>query len=430
MAMGGPAGAPSRRRFLQGAAGTLAALAPGCAGLAGAGAGKSDLTESAFWQSVRADYDLPQGVIQLENGAWGVMARPVKEAYLRHQSFVNTQGSYYTRRQFGAAAGEIRARVAALLGVGEDEIAFSRNATEALQALIGGYNRLRPGDGVLLSDLDYDSMQAAMRWLSVRRGVSVHEIAMPQPADRAGLVAAYESALTQHPQIRLVLLTHVSHRTGLIMPVREITELARARGADVILDSAHAWGQVDVPLRDMGTDFAGLNLHKWIGAPIGTGLMYIRRERLADIDPFMGEPESRGAPVDARLHTGTANYAALLSVADALDYHEKIGAARKTARLRALADAWTVPARRLRHIEILTPGDPALRAGIAAFRLRGAGGLEENRVLAERLLTGFGIFTVVRTGLSSGACIRVTPGIFTSQAEIEALLSALEQIGG
>ena len=179
----------------------------------------------------------------------------------------------------------------------------------------------------------------------------------------------------------------------------------------------------------MGTDFAGLNLHKWIGAPIGVGLMFIRRGRVADIDPFMGEPEGGGVEIDTRLHTGTTNFAALLSVADALDYHERIGAERKAARLRFLANSWTEPARSLPGIEIISPPDQALRAGIAAFRRRGETSTEQNRSLVERLLKDFGIFTVVRTGLASGACVRVTPGIFTSEAETRALLNALEQIG-
>ena len=420
---------PDRRSFLKGAAGTLVGLSAGCATPPYRAAEKGGGLNEDFWHSVRADFDLPDGVIQLENGAWGVMSLPVREAYFRHQTRVNQQGSYYTRRAFGADATAVRARVAASLGVHTEEIAFSRNATEALQALIGGYNRLVPGDGVLLSDLDYDSMQTAMRWLKSRRGAQIHEITLPEPATKDGLIRAYESALDAHPAIRLILLTHVSHRNGVVMPVAEITALARARGVDVILDSAHAWGQVDLRLNDMGTDFAGLNLHKWIGAPIGVGLMFIRRGRLADIDRFMGEPEGRGIEIDTRLHTGTTNFAALLSVADALDYHESIGAERKAARLRFLANSWTEPARSLPGIEIISPPDPALRAGIAAFRRRGETSIEQNRELVERLLKEFGIFTVVRSGLASGACVRVTPGIFTSEAEIRALLNALEQIG-
>jgi len=419
---------PDRRSFLKGAAGTLVSLSAGCTTPPVRVAEKGSDDED-FWRSVRADFDLPDNVIQLENGAWGVMSSPVREAYFRHQRWVSQQGSYYTRREFGMDATAVRARVAASLGVHTDEIAFSRNATEALQALIGGYNRLAPGDGVLLCDHDYDSMQTAMRWLKSRRGAQIHEITLPEPATRESLISAYQAALADHPDIRLILLTHVSHRNGVVMPVREITALARARGVDVILDSAHAWGQVEVRLDDMGTDFAGLNLHKWIGAPIGVGLMFIRRGRLADIDPFMGEPEGPEAEIDTRLHPGTTNFAALLTVPDALDYHEHIGQERKAARLRFLANAWTEPARSLPGIEIITPSDPALRAGIAAFRRRGETRTEQSRSLTGRLLKDFGIFTVVRTGLASGACVRVTPGIFTSEAEIRALSNALERIG-
>ncbi|HAV50770.1 MAG TPA: hypothetical protein DCX75_11925 [Brevundimonas sp.] len=174
------------------------------------------------------------------------MARPVLAAYERHQAMVNRRNSYYSRREYGADLARIRSRVAANLGVEPDEIAFTRGATEALQALIGGYNRLKPGDQVLIADLDYDSMQSAMAWLKDRRGAELVRIELPEPATRQGLIDAYASALDANPKVRLMLLTQVSHRNGLHLPVAEITALARTRGVDVILDM-------------VGADYAALN---------------------------------------------------------------------------------------------------------------------------------------------------------------------------
>lgn len=384
--------------------------------------------DETYWRTVAAQYDLPQEVIQLEHGNWGVMSKPVLSAYERHQHMVNRLGSFYARREFRSDFERVRRRVAAVLGVDSREIALTRGATEALQALIGGYNRLRSGDAVLYADLDYDSMQEAMEWLRLRRGVHVIRIALPEPASHQSLIDAYAAALDAHPRVRLILLTHVSHRTGLVLPVKEILALARERGMDAIVDSAHAWGQIDFRLRDLGVEFAGLNLHKWIGAPIGVGVLYIRRDRIRDVDPFMS-PEAEPDDIDARVHTGTANFAAFLAAQDALDFHEAIGGTpAKEARLRFLRDLWAEHLRGWEPLQILTPEDKRLTCGITSFRIRGRTGVEENAAICRVLHERFGIFTVHRAGVAGGACVRVTPAPFTPKEHIEHLVRALETI--
>lgn len=393
-----------------------AALAGSAVSMQGAMASPTD------W---RSHFDVTSEVIQLENGNFGTMPRAVAEAYKRHIEDVNRRGSYYARREAAGDFVRLRAHAAAVLGVGTDEIAFTRGATEALQVLIGGYNRLRPGDAVLIADLDYDSTQAEFRALVQRRGVTLVSIDLPEPATHQALIDAYEAALKANPKIRLMLLTHVSHRTGLVLPVAEISAMARAHGADVIVDTAHGWGQLDFKLGDLGADFVGLTCQKWIGAPLGTGIVYIRRERLDAIDPFFGE---LGEGIDHKIHTGTTNIAAFLAVGDALDFHTTIGAVAKEARLRGLRDRWAEALRDHPRIEILTPADPRLTCGITSFRLKGQTEAAQNRAIAEQLLKQFNIFTVERSGIARGACVRVTPGLFTSEAEIDALVTALKAI--
>jgi len=383
--------------------------------------------DEAFWSAVAGLYDVTGEVIHLEHGNWGMMARPVLEAHIAHVEAVNRRNSYYARREFWPDAQAVQARIAAVLGCEPDEIVLTRNATEALQALIGGYNRLSPGDGVLYADLDYGSMQTAMAWLRERRGADLVTMALPEPATRQSLIDAYEQALIANPHVRLMLLTHLSHRTGLVLPVAEICEMARGRGVDVIVDAAHSWGQIDFTVAELNADFVGFNLHKWIGAPLGVGLMYVRKPRIADIDPFMGEPSRDPQDIGARAHTGTTDFAAILSVPAALDVHEAIGPARKAARLRYLRSLWTGAAREA-GFEVLTPEDPSLHAGITSFRAAGQTGAQENAALAARLLDEHNIFTVHRTGIASGACVRVTPGVFTSPDDVRALAEALPRL--
>lgn len=389
--------------------------------------GPASPSDEAYWGRVAAQYDLTDEVIQLENGNWGVMSRPVLEAYERHQRMVNRRNSYYSRREYGPDLERIRARVAANLGVAVEEIAFTRGATEALQILIGGYNRLKPGDAVIYADLDYDSMQTAMDWLAQRRGVEVVKFGLPEPATRQGLIDAYEAVLSANPRARLLLLTQVSHRNGLRLPAAEIAALAKARGVDVILDAAHAWGQVPVDLAPGDCDFVGLNGHKWIGAPIGVGVLYIRRNRIEHIDPYMGADDYRPGDIRLRAHTGTADHAAYLAMADALDVHEAIGVSAKAARLAYLRERWMAPARAIPGLEVLT-ADPAVGSALGAFRLRGKTSPEDNVALARRLLEAHGVFTVARHGLASGSCVRATVGLFTSPTDVDRLVTALADL--
>lgn len=382
-------------------------------------------TDESYWRQVAAQYDITRDVIQLENGNWGSMSRPVLAAYEQHQRRVNQQNSYYARREYVADHEKVRARIALALGVSVEEIVLTRNATEALQALIGSYNLLKPGDAVLYSDLDYDAMQMSMQWLTARRGVKVVTVNLPEPATYQGVIDAYAAALKANPQIRMMLLTHVSHRTGLLLPVKEIAELARRHKVDVILDSAHAWGQVDFRLPELGVDFIGLNAHKWIGNAVGVGIMYIRRERLPAIDPYMGDTAFPADDIRSRVHTGTSNFAAFLTAADALDFHEAIGTPAKAARLRHLRNLWAEPLREHSEWEVLTPADKRLHAGITSFRRRGRTDVKENIALAKRLLDEAKIFTVYRAGLASGACVRVTPAVFNGPDEIAQLLQTL-----
>jgi selenocysteine lyase/cysteine desulfurase len=383
--------------------------------------------DEAHWRKVAALYDRPNGPIQLENGQFGAMSRPVRLAYEAKTRMINTETTIYTRA--GALNDDLRAARAAaakLLGVSPDEIVFSRGATESLQHLIGGYNRLKPGDAVLYADLDYDSMQTCMDNLQARRGVRVVKFNLPEPASRQGLIDAYDQALKANPDVRMMLLTHLSHRTGLVPPVREITALARARNVDVILDGGHALGQLDFSMADLGVDFAGLNLHKWIGSPLGVGLAYIRKGRIADIDCSIMEPPSDR--IDARIHTGTLNYAAILSVPTAIETHEAIGVAPKAARLRHLRDLWVQPIRANPAYEILTPDDDALHAGITSFRLKGKGSTAQTLAVKKILLEKFNILTVERTGVAKGACIRVSPHFINTPADVQKLVEAMNQL--
>ncbi len=385
-------------------------------------------SDERFWAQIAKDFDISPDIINLENGYWGLMARPVLEDYIVHTRAVNRNNSFYARREYNKDAAAVLTRTAAALGADEGEIAITRGATEALQALIGGYDKLKPGDAVMYADLDYYSMKSAMDWTAKRHGCDVVRLEIPQPVSYDQLIEFYTEALAANPRVRLLLLTHISHRTGLMIPVKAITKAARAMGVDVIVDAAHSFGQVDIKIEDLGADFIGFNLHKWIGAPIGTGAMYIRKTRLEDIAPNLASDSSEKHRLSGRIHTGTSNFAAILTLPAAFDYHERIGRQNKQARLRYLRNLWVEAVSDLEMLEILTPNDERLHGGITSFRLRGKTSVDDNKAIAERLVQEFGIFTTHRDGVAKGACVRVTPAIYNSADDCHRLAMALRKI--
>jgi selenocysteine lyase/cysteine desulfurase len=418
----------STRRGLMGLAGGLLALSGSdIAAAVEPGDHDARADDEAYWARVATLYDRPTGdVAQLENGQFGAMSIPVRLAYEEKTRLVNRQTTLYTRGPMFKDAAAVRAKTAALLGVGVDEMCFSRGTTESMQTLIGGYNKLRKGDAVLYADLDYDSMQTSMEGLARTRGVRVVKIDLPEPATKAGILEAYETALKAHPDVKMMLVTHLSHRTGVIPPVRQIADLARARGVDVILDGGHALGQADFRLTDLGVDFCGLNLHKWIGAPLGVGVVYIKKDRIKDIDISLSSPPGDG--IDERLHTGTVNNATVLTVADAIDFQDQLGLAAKARRLSHLRDLWAETIRGHPKVDVLTPNDPTMHAGLTSLRIKGITSNADNVKLRKLLLDKYKVMTVERDGPAKGACIRITPSFVNSPKDTDRLVAAIRDI--
>jgi selenocysteine lyase/cysteine desulfurase len=383
--------------------------------------------DETFWQTFADRYAVEPGPINLENGYFGRMSRTVVEEYQRHIEFINRSNSVHVRQRFEQGEMQkINAQLAELVGVPADSVVLTRNASDGLQSLIRNYNRLQPGDQVLICDLEYDTVKGAMRWLARNRGVEVIEINHAHPATFDSLLASYREAFVRHPKLKLMALTHVTHRTGLVMPVQAIAAAAKEHGIDVILDGAHALGQIDFNLDELGISFAGYNLHKWIGAPLTLGFIYIAPERLADIDPDMGEMSFPATDIRARTPHSTPNIPALLTLPLVFEEHRTMGgSAAKGARLNYLRNLWVRAVRELPGIEVMTPDDPRLYCGITSMRFTRQA---DQQPMVERLLRDYNLFTVMRSGAASGPCIRITPGLTTTAAHMELLARALTEL--
>jgi selenocysteine lyase/cysteine desulfurase len=380
--------------------------------------------DEAFWQTFVDRYDVePDGPLNLENGYFGRMSRTVVEEYQRNIEFVNRGNSVYVRQYFDREHGEaIRRQVAQLVHAPSSTVALATSAVDALQTLIRNYNGLKPGDQVLISDVEYESVKSAMRWLARQRGAQIIELVHPHPASFESLVGTYRETFIRYPRLKLMALTYVNHLTGLVMPVQAIAEAAREFDVDIILDGAHALGQIEFNLKKLGIQFAGFNLQKWIGGPLALGFLYIAPERLADIDPDMDEANYPATDVRSRTPHSTPNIPALLTLPLVFEEHRTLGgASAKGARLCYLRDLWVNAVRDVPGIEVMTPDDRRLYCGITSMRFTAQA---DQQVMADRLLKEYEIFTVVRK-TSVGPCIRITPGLITLARDIERLTEAL-----
>jgi selenocysteine lyase/cysteine desulfurase len=211
------------------------------------------------------------------------------------------------------------------------------------------------------------------------------------------------------------------------MPVADIVAMARGRGVDVLVDAAQSWGQIPFDLTALGADFVGLTLQKWIAGPVGLGAVYIRRQRLSDIDRMMADEDNPADSILSRVHSGTVNFAAALTAPAALDFQEAVGPAHKAARLRYLRDRWVNEVRGVPGIEILTPDEPERCGGMTSFRLNGTS-TEHNQRLVETLRDRYGLFTARRTGIARGDCVRVTPAIYNAAADVDRLAAAIREL--
>ena len=383
--------------------------------------------DEQFWKTFADRYAVEPGPINLENGYFGRMSRTVVEEYQRNIELINRSNSVHVRQRFEQGESlQILAQLAGLLGVPADTVALTRNASDGLQSLIRNYNRLQPGDQVLICDLEYDTVKGAMRWLAKHRGVEVIEIDHQHPASFDSLLATYRDAFERYPKLKLMALTHVTHRTGLVMPVQAIAAAAKERGIDVILDGAHALGQLEFNLDELGISFAGFNLHKWIGAPLTLGFIYIARERLVDIDPDMGEMHFPVTDIRGRTPYSTPNIPALMTLPLVFEEHQAMGgAAAKSARLNHLRNLWVNAVRSLPGIDVMTPDDPRLYCAITSMRFTRHA---DQQAMVGRLLSDYNLFTVVRTGAATGPCIRITPGLTNTAADMNLLARALSEL--
>lgn len=365
-----------------------------------------------------------RSVINLNNGGVSPAPSVVQDAQRRHLERANCAPppvALWSEQE--PARERVRAMLARRWGVDAEEVAITRNSSESLQICQLGHDLAR-GDEVLTTTQDYPRMLTTFKQRERREGIVLKQIKIPVPCeDPATIVRAFEEGIT--PRTRLILMSHIINITGQILPVKEVVAMARAKngGIPVIVDGAHALAHFEYKISDLQCDYYGVSLHKWLFAPHGTGLLYVRREKIKGLWPLMASSVESEGDIRKFEEIGTHPVAATLAIAEALTFHEWIGGARKEARLRFLRDRW---ARRLLahasgRVTMRTSLKPAFSCGIGTVQIDGI----ESKALSDWLWSSRGILTVaIKHDEFQG--LRVTPSVYTTLEEVDRFCEAVE----
>ena len=410
---------------------SLAALAEHTARYEGAPATNAVASESPanalaaneeFWTTIRAGYRLKPDYINLENGYYNILPEQTLEAFIRHVREVNYEGAYYMRTVQYERKKAAAARLAAIAGCSPDELIITRNTTESLDIIIGGYP-WNPGDEAIMALQDYGAMLQMFRQVQRRHNIVCKTLSIPNhPKNDEELVTLYEQAIT--PRTKLLMLSHMVNITGQILPVRKIADMAHRHGVEVMVDGAHSFAQIRHNVPDLGCDYFGASLHKWLSVPLGAGILYVKKDLTNKIWPLLAEAENvQGI---ARLnHTGTLPVHTDLAINDAIDFYQALGPERKEQRLRYLQQHWTTQVRNIPGVIVNTPADPARSCAIANVGIKGMPPAQ----LATTLLEKYKIYTVA-IDLPEGnvqGC-RITPNVFNTPEEGDTLVTALKEL--
>jgi selenocysteine lyase/cysteine desulfurase len=377
--------------------------------------------DEPFWADIRRQYLITDDYINLENGYFLMQSQPVLEAYIGHVRDINRQASHYMRtRQFDDKLA-VRTRLATMAGCSPQELIITRNTTESLDTVIAGFD-WRAGDEAVMAAQDYGAMLDMFRLQARRYGIVNRVVSLPMdPQSDDELVQLYENAITA--KTRLLMVCHMVNITGQILPVAKISDMAHRHGVQVMVDGAHAFAQLEFAIPDLRCDYYGSSLHKWLGTPLGAGLLYVKRDRIAGLWPIYGDSSALDGDIRKLNHTGTHPVYTDLAINDALDFHQGIGIQRKEARLRYLQRYWTDQVRGHSGITLNTPSDPQRCGAIANVGVASLAPAE----LARALLEQHRIWTVAIDSAGVHG-VRVTPHLFTSTTELDALVRALRTL--
>jgi isopenicillin-N epimerase len=373
--------------------------------------------DEAYWGTIRRAFELDPSVIYLNSAGLSPTPTTVFDAMLRDTRYTNTAPVQHLWRELEPRVEGVRRELAVEFGCDPEEIAITRNASEAMEILISGLT-LRSGDEVIVTTQNYDRMLTAWDQRARRDGIVVRKVAFALPASDADVLAAIRPAMSQ--RTRVIELPHLTNWTGQPLPVADVVDLAKPLGIDVLVDGAQSFAHTPVSRDALNCDYYATSLHKWVLAPLGTGFLYVRRSRIPDVWPLMSAADEKRADIRKFEEIGTHPAAPHNAISAALLFHRAIGGEKKLARLRYLRDRWARALMDDPRVHVRTPLDDPRSGAIALAEIDGL----DTAKLAEWLWTRHRIVT---SAISFGGVtgVRVTPNVVTTPAEIDGFTNAV-----
>ncbi|HEC44213.1 hypothetical protein LCGC14_1825820 [marine sediment metagenome] len=377
--------------------------------------------DEEFWASIRKGYRLKPDYINLENGYYNFLPEQVLEKFVEHVREVNYQGSYYMRNNRQEDNKSVAAKLAELGDCSPEELVITRNTTESLDLVIGGLD-WKPGDEAVYAEQDYGAMRNMFEQVANRYGVINKVLSVPNlPRSDEEIVNLYASAITE--KTKLLMICHMINITGQILPVRKICDMAHEKGVQVMVDGAHSFAHFEFSIRDLDCDYFGSSLHKWLSAPLGSGILYVKKENIEKVWPLIAPGEKKPDDITRLNHIGTHPVHTDLAIVDAIDFYNIIGGERKEARLRFIQNYWTSKVRDLPNVVVNTPADSARSCGIANAGISGIKPTD----MADILHKKYNIYTVGIDGAGVHGC-RITPNVYTTTEELDQLVNAISEL--
>jgi selenocysteine lyase/cysteine desulfurase len=374
-----------------------------------------------FWRVIQESYTVNSNIINLNNGGVSPSPLVVQQAVARYNDLANEGPSYYMWRIMDQGREPLREKLANLAGTLPDEIAINRNSTEALNTIILGLD-LKNGDEVIGTKQDYPHMIQAYKQRALRDGIVYKQISFDFPIeDDEQIVKAFEDAIT--PKTKLLHVTHMINWLGQIMPARKICDMAHEKGIEVIVDGAHSFGLMDFKIPDLHCDYFGTSLHKFLSAPIGSGMMWVKKEKISKIWPLPSSGEPHSSDIRKFEELGTRSFPIEQGIGEAINFHEGIGSKRKEDRIRYLKDYWATKVQQIPKVKLHTSLNPKYSCAICGVTIDGMTPGELDSALFEK----YKIHTVgiVWENIS---CVRVTPHVYTTLPDLDKLVHAIGEI--
>ena len=374
-----------------------------------------------YWAVIQQAFSVTRGIVNLNNGGVSPSPRMVTEAFVRY-TWQQEDAIAYTMCQILEPQSEtVRTGLAEVFGCSAEEIAITRGASESLEILLMGLD-FKSGDEILTSTQDYPRMITTLKQRELREGLKLNLIKIPLAPNNVDDIAnAFERAVT--PRTKLILVSHQINLTGQILPVRKVCEMARSRGIETIVDGAHAFAQFDFKRDDLQCDYYGTSLHKWIYAPKGTGLLYVKKDKIGKVWALMAAEDKNKNDIRKFEEIGTHSAAMRLAIGEAVLFHNAIGGKRKEERLRYLSRYWMNKLKDVPKVGFNTSFDPKQSCAIANFKIDGI----DPVAIGGYLMSKHKIFTtpIVHEEFTG---IRITPNVYTTLWELDRFSEIVESI--